>query len=203
MKIRWGIWLLLFLTADSLADTAEGPRLELICPCSYSAASSSSVDITFGIINRGKSKTNQLTVRAYAHPESSYLESEDPHYLGDLMIGESLAGESQLDKKTFRASLRSPPAGDYYVTLLLLDNWFVSDETRTGSRISFGQVASQVYDDLYFAVDPSMSIDEDTLTLNMPGIGNSGNTDEVTEITLVVSDDADYFASSSFLIGEY
>ena len=98
MKIRWSIWLLLFLTAHGLADTGEGPDLELICPCSYSAASSSSVDITFGVINRAKSVTGQLIVRAYAHPESSYLESEDPFYLGDLIVSESLAGESQLDK---------------------------------------------------------------------------------------------------------
>ena len=203
MKIRWSIWLLLFLTAHGLADTGEGPDLELICPCSYSAASSSSVDITFGVINRAKSVTGQLIVRAYAHPESSYLESEDPFYLGDLIVSESLAGESQLDNRTFRTSLRLPPAGDYYVTLLLLDNFFVSDETRTGVQVSFGKVASQVYTDLYFTYDPSMSIDGDTLTLNMPGIGNSGDTDEVTEISLVISDDADYFASNSFLIGEY
>jgi len=206
--LRWGVWFCL-LTAGSvlaesvLAESADGPDLELICPCSYDAASSSSAYISFGVVNRGSAATGELVVRAYAHSETSYFESEDPTYLGDLWVSASLEGDSQIDLSTVQASLRQPEAGDYFITLLLLDDFVINDLTRTGDRVTFGRLASETYSDLYFVSDPSISIDGDQLTLNMPGVGNSGSTDEVTEISLVVSDDADFFASGFFLVAEY
>ena len=186
-----------------MAESAQGPDLELICPCNYSAASSSSVNVSVGVLNRADVATGELILRAYAHTTKSYFDSDDREFLGELTLTTSLEGNSQLEITTFQGRLSQPPVGDYYVTILLLEDYFIQDLTRTDDLVSFGHVAAQSYSELYFVTDPSIEIDDDVLTLNMPGIGNSGSTDEVTEISLVATNEADLFSGDAFLVAEY
>ena len=203
MGSRWIPLIIMLFIGDVLAEGAEGPDLELICPCTYSAASSSSVNISVGAINRADTATGELILRAYAHTTESYFDSDHREFLGDLMLASSIPGNSQLDITTFQARLNQPPVGDYYVSLLLLEDNFIHDLTRSDDFLSFAHVAAQTYSELYFVSDPSIEVEDDSLILNMPGIGNSGSTDEVTEISVVATTEADLFAGEVYLIAEY
>ena len=193
MSLRWVLLFALLFTGKVLAESAQGPDLELICPCNYSAASSSSVNVSVGVLNRADVATGELILRAYAHTTKSYFDSDDREFLGELTLTTSLEGNSQLEITIFQGRLSQPPVGDYYVTILLLEDYFIQDLTRTDDLVSFGYVAALSYSELYFVTDPSIEIEDDVLTLNMPGIGNSSSTDEVTEIFLVATNEADLF----------
>lgn len=187
----------------SLAAGADGPDVEFLCPCTYSAASASSVNVEVGVINRGTAATEELIVRAYAHELPSYHDSTDREFLGNLRLTTGLEPGSQIDIAQHQMRLKQPAAGSYYVTLLLLEDNFIMDLTRTGSKVDFGKVPANTFSDLYFMTDPVVEIDGDSMTLDFPGIGNSGSLDETTEISVLASTAEDFFSGSVRLLAEY
>ena len=86
MSLRWVLLFALLFTGKVLAESAQGPDLELICPCNYSAASSSSVNVSVGVLNRADVATGELILRAYAHTTKSYFDSDDREFLGELTL---------------------------------------------------------------------------------------------------------------------
>ena len=194
---------MLLLGGEALAAGAEGPDIEFICPCSYSAASSSSVDVSLGLVNRGSTGTGEIIVRAYAHTALSYFDSEDREFLGNLKLTDNLAADSQIDARSFQMRLSPPTEGSYYVTLLLLQDNFIIDVARTGSTVNFGNSPVGSFSDLYFVSDPSIELADGIVTLEFPGIGNSGTLDETTEIALLATTGEDFFTGNVVLIGEY
>lgn len=194
---------LILFSVELFAAGAEGPDLELICPCSFESASSSSITMRAGVINRGDKASGDLVLRAYAHTESSYFDSADSQFLANYPLSVGLAANSTIALSDFRARLRQPSAGSYYVTILLLEKNTVVDVTRTDKKIVFGTVASATYADVYFVTDPTISIEGSTLTLNMPGIGNNTGVGKNIEVVLAATQQQDYFAGSLIRIGEY
>ena len=197
--------MLMLAGTGALADSAEGPAVELICPCTYAAASSSSVDMTVGVVNRGGTATGNLVLRAYAHTALSYFDTSDRELLGDLALSDGLSANSTMESDQFRMRLKPPPAGSYYVTLLLLEDNFIVDHTRSDRLIDFGNSASANFADLYFESDPTISVSEDgkRLTLNVPGIGNSGTFDELLDVFVAATQGEDFFAGSHIILASY
>jgi hypothetical protein len=195
--------LLLALSSQNQAAGAAGPDLELICPCTYETASSSSVTAGFGVINRGSAPSGTLVLRAYAHTEHNYFVSSDAKWLGDIALTESLAAESIVSSSRRQVSLVQPPDGSYFVTFLLLEDNVIADMTRMRDRVTFGRVPGESFSDLYFVSDPSISTTGSDVVVSVPGIGNSGVRDESVEVLLAVSESEDFFAGGYFVIGTY
>ncbi|MBO6557754.1 MAG: hypothetical protein JJ957_14705 [Pseudomonadales bacterium] len=182
---------LLLLTGSALAeDSGLGPSLELVCPCVVESVSSGSVLSDFGVTNRSVGASGELVVRAYAHTEQNYRDATDPTFLTDFYLTASLAGTSQLDISEHQARLFPVSGGDYYVTLLLLEDLFIVDEARTSGRVTFGSnlrtEASGT--ELYFVADPTISVNDASVTLHWPGLGNGTNSDEDVEVRIVATE---------------
>jgi hypothetical protein len=197
--------ILLTLAFQAGAGGRDGPDLELICPCDYSAVSSSAVTAKFGVLNRGSRASRSLVLRAYAHDARNYFTSTDKHYLGDIPITSSLGAAKEIAPDSYTLRFRRPSAGTYFITFLLLENNVVKDVTVMSEQVTFGTVASTTYSDLYFVTDPTISINGSTMTLDMPAIGNSGT--EATAISVVVgaTRQLDFFAEGGtfYSIGDY
>ena len=197
--------ILLTLAFQAGAGGRYGPDLELICPCDYTAISSSAVTAKFGVLNRGNSASGNLVLRAYAHDARNYFTSTDKYYLGDIPITSSLAAAEEIAPDNYTLRFRQPGAGTYFITFLLLENNVVKDVTVMREEVTFGTVASKTYSDLYFVTDPSISIEGSTLTLDMPAIGNSGAESTAINVIVGASSQLDLFAEGSFFvsIGDY
>ncbi len=171
-------------------DSGQGPSLELICPCTVESVSSGSVLSDFGVINRGTSASGELIVRAYAHTEQNYRDATDATFLTDFYLTSSLASSSQLDISEHQARLFSVSGGDYYVTLLLLEDLVIRDETRTSGLVTFGSNlrTESSGTELYLVADPTISVNGSSVTLNWPGLGNGTNSDEDVEVRIVATE---------------
>ncbi len=174
----------------SAEDSSIGPDLELICPCTVESASSSSIISDFGVINRGSAGSGELIVRAYAHTEENYRDAQNATFLANFYVSSSLGATSQLDISEHRARLAVPEESDYYITLLLLEDLFVVDETRTSGQVTFGGNlrAESSGTDLYLVDDPTISVNGATVTLNWSGLGNGSTTDENVEVRIVATE---------------
>ena len=168
-------------TTVTLGAGADGPDLELICPCNISASSSSSLTMRAGVLNRGNESRGALKLSAFAHTATHYDNSDDRKFLGDYQL-DALAAESSLAITERQVALNQPTEGSYYVTLLLAEDNLILDLARTQSKVTFGNVASSAFADIFFVVDPSISISGTTLSLSMPAISNSGETDQAVEM---------------------
>ena len=177
----------LSLLAD---DSSLGPDLELVCPCTIESASSGSVIGNFGVINRGSSASGELIVRAYAHTEQNYRDAADPVFLTDFYLTSSLAATSEEGASEHQARLFPIDGGDYYVTYLLLEDFFIVDETRTSGTVTIGSnlAATSSGTGLYFVGDPSITINGSTLTLNWPGLGNSDVATANVEVKVIATE---------------
>jgi hypothetical protein len=189
-------------TTVTLGAGADGPDLELICPCNISASSSSSLTMRAGVLNRGNESRGALKLSAFAHTATHYDNSDDRKFLGDYQL-DALAAESSLAITERQVALNQPTEGSYYVTLLLAEDNLILDLARTQSKVTFGNVASSAFADIFFVVDPSISISGTTLSLSMPAISNSGETDQAVEIFVVATQAVDPFDGPSSLIGSY
>ncbi|MBT4159915.1 MAG: hypothetical protein HOE54_01315, partial [Gammaproteobacteria bacterium] len=91
------------------------------------------------------------------------------------------------------------------VTLLLLEDDFIVDLTRSDQPVVFGSVAATTFADLYFLSDPIISLSDggESLTLNFPGIGNSGPSDEAVEVFLAATEQEDFFGGGHFRLADY
>lgn len=198
------LMLLLPLTLPVYAAGRDGPDLELVCPCNLNSASSSSISATVGVLNRGTQTSGQLVLRAYAHTASryDYAVASDREFLADFVLSSGLEAETTLEKQTFQARLDQPPSGSYYVTFLLLENNVIVDRALMSEQVTFGTVPTSTFSNLYFVEDPSVAIVDQTLTLNMPALGNSGNSAESgLEVFLAGSQSADFFGSGFINLG--
>lgn len=102
-----------------------------------------------------------------------------------------MAAESTIAISARRIALTPPPAaGDYYVTTVLLEDGVEIDEARSDEQVTFEDDLAVVSDNsgLYFVGDPSISIAGATLTLNLPGIGNSSTDDFVMQVQVIATD---------------
>jgi hypothetical protein len=190
------------LAAGALGADLEGPALELICPCNASAQSSSSLTMRAGVLNRGNAASGVLEISAWAHTSAHYYTSDAPKFLGNYRL-DALAAESSLAVADIQAALNQPAEGAYYVTLLLVEDNFIVDMARTRSKVTFGNVASSAFQEIFFVIDPSISISGTTLSLALPAISNSGDTDQAVEIFLVATQAVDPFDGPSRIIGSY
>lgn len=180
----------LFHALMAYPDSGVGPDIELICPCTVQSASSGSIIGEFGVINRGNNDSGELLVRAYAHTEQSYQDAESPIQLADIYVSGSLSGSSQSDIAERQARLRPVTGGDYYVTFLLLEDFFIKDETRTSGRVTFGDTlrTESSGTELYLVEDPTISVNGSSVTLNWPGLGNGGTSAADVEVRIVATD---------------
>lgn len=175
-----------FVAAD---DSGLGPDLELICPCTIESASSGSVIGNFGVVNRGSSASGELVVRAYAHTEQNYRDAVDPIFLTDFYLTSSLAASSEESASEHQDRLFPIDGGDYYVTYLLLEDFFIVDETRSSGLITIGDnLRTEAFGtELYLVDDPTISVNGATVTLNWPGLGNGTTSDEEVEVRIVAT----------------
>jgi hypothetical protein len=196
--------ILTFISMSTLADTNLGPDLELVCPCSYTSASSSSALVGFGVTNRGTTATGKLLLRTYAHTEENYRDAVSPQFVGDIFLTESLAAGTDILTSKIQAGLDLPSAGSYYITFLLLNDQVSVDETRTSGQITIEDSLATTTSGfgLFFVADPSISINGSTLTLNMPGIGNSGASTTPIEVR-VIATSTPKFVSQFVTLSEY
>ena len=177
-----GLWRLLVglllaaLVMPASADSTEGPNLELICPCSLSSSSSSSITAVVGALNRGTATSGNLVVRIYAHTESryNYAASADLKFLADIPLSSGLAPGTALGRAEYQVRLKQPDAGTYYISFLLLEDNVIVDRTLMSDTVTFGSVASTTYSDLYFVEDPVATLSGTRLTVTMPQVGNGG-----------------------------
>lgn len=192
------------LSADLSADSAFGPDVELLCPCSYSSGSSTSAVTRFGVINRGESATGELVLRAYAHAAENYLDSTEDFLLGQAFIADGLGAGTQVPVSDVTAGYSAPPPGDYYVTLLLLEDLVIVDQTRSREKINLtDNLAGEAnVGDYYFVADPDISIAGSSLTLNLPGIGNAGSSNDEIEV-LVIATETQRFEQSFIQLAAY
>jgi len=181
---------LLVTGGQALGDSNIGADVELICPCTFESASSSSVVAGFGVINRTPSTSGELRLEIYAHTEENYRDASTPQRVGDLLLTTGLAGSNSITSSEVQVSLRSPTPGDYYVTLVLLEDMTTVDQSRTDGLVTFaGDLATtSANTGLYFVGDPSISVAGTTLTLDLPGLGNSGTVDYSVPVQVIATD---------------
>lgn len=183
---------------------AAGADLELKCPCNLASNSSSSIVMDVGVTNIGSGSTGELIVRAYAHDTYNYRTSQDTaQFLGEVTLTSSLAANSEIDIATHKVRLRQPTSGTYYVSFLLLEDFVITDEVRMSDQVTFGTVASQTFQDLYFDEDPTIEIVGSTLTVNLPPIGNSGTENANVRVELAASEGTEFFGVPIFGMAEY
>lgn len=130
---------LLSMPDGLLADSGEGADLELICPCTFESAGANSASASFGVVNRSNANAGELIVRAYAHAENNFREANaagTTEYLGDFDVASSLDAGSQIGVASYDAVV-FPPSGQFYVTFLLLEDFFIADETRSTELVNF------------------------------------------------------------------
>jgi hypothetical protein len=193
---------LLLVSQITLAAGAAGPDVELLCPCTFESNSSTSITVTVGITNISSNPPGELLLRAYAHAESTYSESESPLSLADISISSSTEENTDTGIVSYTTGLRQPDAGSYYVTFLLLEDGFIIDEVRMSDPIEFGRVAGISFaGDLYFDRDPGIDISGATLTIDLPAIGNSGS--QSLDVTVVVAATESVDVGEFFTVAEY
>ncbi len=152
--------------------------------------------------------SGSLKVEAWAHPESNFSEALDPQRLSEYFVSGGLAANSEDPVATRFSNLSLPASGSYHVTLLLLEDdggeFFIVDQTRTSRTIDFdvNLAATSSATDLYLVSDPSISIADDVLTLNWPGIGNGNTTTEAIEVR-VIATTTPRFVSEFQLLADY
>ncbi len=181
----------------ALGDTSFGAEIELVCPCTISSASSSSVETGFGVINRLEQQTGVLTLEVYAHTAASYRDADSPHLISETLLISVLPGSSSIEHSDRQLPLSLPMAGDYYVTLVLLEDGVVKDESRSEGLITFADnlAVDNRGTGLYFVGDPSISIAGSTLSLTLPGIGN-GSLDDISMQVQVIATDTPRLVST-------
>lgn len=190
---RWGValWILLAtFGVGSKADSNLGADIELVCPCTVESASSSSVVAGFGVINRTDTTSGELTLDLYTHTEENYRDASSPRKIATIAVATGLEGSSSIANSDVQISLQLPAAGDYYITMVLLENGISVDESRTSNMVTFaGNLAVESADTgLYFVDDPSIAIAGATLTLTLPGIGNSSSIDRSVQLQVVATE---------------
>ncbi len=181
-----------------------GPDLEFVCPCSYTAASSTAAAISLGIVNRGSEPSGDLIVRAYAHEEADYYLAKDSRiYLGDITLP-GVAPASQLTPQEFFGRFKMPAVGTYYVTLLLLDeDNYIVDETRMSQRMTISEPGAQSFADVYFPAEPVLTVSADAVLLDFPGLTNASSSAVSVDIFLAMTAEQDFFSGGYYLIGDY
>lgn len=181
--------LAIVLAPPAFADSGIGPDVELICPCTFEAGSGSSATATVGVINRGSSATGGLILRVYAHAEEHYAQATDAQRITDIPLSNSLAANSEISLATFTGSFKGPSTANYHVTFLLLEDFVVVDQTRGDAKVLLtDNVAGNATGaDLYFAQDPSASLDGSTLTVNFTSIGNAGLSAANVEVQVIAT----------------
>lgn len=173
----------------SMADSGIGADIELICPCTASSASSSSIEMGFGVINRSEDPTGVLTVEVYVHTEESYRDAASPQLIASTAIATILAADTSIASSNRQLPLAAPTPGDYYITTVLLEDSVVVDESRSDEAVTFVDDLASVNDsNLYFVADPSITIGGATLTLTLPGVGNNSQEDLFVQVEVIATD---------------
>ena len=195
---------MLWLSASGFAAGGAGPNIEMDCPCTFAAASASSAVVELGVINRGTSYSGDLKVRAYAHAERDYLASQaSRQYMGDISVP-SVAPLTTRPAQDYQGSLRLPAPGDYYVTLLLLnDQNYVIDETTMAEPVEITSQPAQVYTAMYFPDEPALEVSNNALILDFPGLVNDTGSVQPVEVFLALTNSPDFFSVGHYRVGEY
>ena len=190
LKPVTSLLLLLMSFSPVFGDSNLGADVELICTCDISAASSSAIQLDFGVINRSEENTGVLTVEIYAHSETNYLDAASPHLIASGRLVNNLAGSNSLPKTARRLPISQPTPGDYYVSMVLLEDGVPVDQTRSAGLATFAHNLPVVSNGTgqYFVGDPSLSIAGSSMSLTLPGVGNGTNNNQPLQIQVIATD---------------
>ena len=124
----------------------SGGRVELGCPCSYRVTENVISFSAARVHNRRSSRTGTLRLKVWA-TRAPYTGIESGGYvLAEVRLGE-LNGNSYYSYLSYTEFLRRPPAGTYYISMLLTEDQrdgrdAVKDFTASGKTVTFGGAAS-------------------------------------------------------------
>lgn len=192
------VFILMAFANGAPAAGRDGPDLEIVCPCTLTNTSATAGQVTFGINNIGSGASGVLELEMWAHSEPHYYESDNPVSVGSVPLSDSLAPGEDIPLGEFAFGIDDPTEATRYVSLLLTEDNVIVDLVRTADTLEFVPTAGRSFSALFFETDPTIQIDGDTLTIEMPSIVNGGTTDKNIRVELVANSTEDYFGSGNF-----
>lgn len=141
------------------------------------------------MINRNVENTEALTLEVYVHGETNYFDAASPQLIGSTTVANTVLGNSTIPVSESRLPLTLPTPGDYYVSLVLLEDGVIVDQVRSSGLVSFVDNLPVVSSGTgqYFVGDPSILIAGSTLTLTLPGVGNGTGNDQPLQIQVIAT----------------
>ena len=185
----FGLFLLL------LAPLAQATNVKLVCPCTVTSNSQTSVAIQAGVANYSADTTGELRLRvdSMAALRVNSFVSVSYHHLQ-----QTLAPGSSLASATYKTGLATPStAGNYYLKLRLEEkqgaNWVVTDSVRMDAQAALapgiGESSGVTEDTLgaiFFDGEPTITITGSQVDISLPKIVNNSTSFAVSDVLLTI-----------------